>query len=127
MITDHRRRSSGDSDVPRVGHCKRDRCDVYIGRGSRWGNPFVFPGRRSKHDVTETDTPLADYERHVRASPGLMAALPELRGKALGCWCVRLADPEPDRPEDERCHGHVLQRLVREVCGDRSSKDSEHA
>ena len=106
-------------DRTRVGHWKRDRCDVYIGRGSKWGNPYVWPGaaRKSKHLVTETETPLADYEAHVRASPSLMAQLHELQGKVLGCWCVRLDDPDPERHEDERCHGHVLQRLVREVCG----------
>lgn len=98
----------------RVGHCRRDRCDVYIGRGSIWGNPFVFPGKakRSKHDVIEVEDPLARYEQHVRRDSFLMASLPELRGKVLGCFCVRLDDPEPERVEDERCHGHVLRRLV---------------
>jgi len=101
--------------MTRVGHCKRDRCDVYIGRGSRWGNPFVFPGmaRRSKYEVIEVEDPLTAYEQHVRSTPDLVAALPQLAGKVLGCWCVQL--DEPDEPE--RCHGHVLQRLVREVCG----------
>lgn len=35
-----------------------------------------------------------------------------------GFYRYRLDDPDPERPEDERCHGHVLQRLMREVCGD---------
>jgi len=25
----------------RVVHCKREPYDVYIGRGSKWGNPFT--------------------------------------------------------------------------------------
>jgi hypothetical protein len=33
-----------------------------------------------------------------------MAALPELKGKVLGCWCAPSA-----------CHGDVLMRLVNKV------------
>ena len=99
-----------DPGGTRVGHWKRDACDVYIGRGSRWGNPYVPLGwgRRSKHAVIEHADPLGAYEAHVRASPQLMAALPSLRGKALGCWCVRLGSPSTP----ERCHGHVLARMA---------------
>ena len=101
------------SERPRVGHWKRDRCDEYIGRGSIWGNPFVPRGwgKRSKHAVEEVDDCLAAYEVHVRARPDLMARLPELRGKVLGCWCFCLGDPD----EPERCHGHVLARMAMEA------------
>jgi hypothetical protein len=41
------------------------------------------------------------YERWLLENEELMAALPELRGKVLGCWCA----PRP-------CHGDVLARLA---------------
>jgi hypothetical protein len=74
----------------------RRRYDVYIGRPSKWGNPFV-PGR----DGTSTEV-TEKYEQHVRSRMDLVAALPELEGKTLGC-CGKL-----------HCHGHVLVKLVTE-------------
>ena len=80
--------------------------DVYIGRTGPWsllrpsltdvgwGNKFTRPRDR-----------LARYEHYVRHTPALVARLPELRGKRLGCWCA----PAP-------CHGDVLVRLVDELC-----------
>jgi hypothetical protein len=81
---------------------------VYIGRYQFWGagrhfpksiwhNPFLV-----KHYGREEAIRL--YEDHVRSSPGLMARLPELRGKVLACWCA-----------PQRCHGSVLLRLVAET------------
>jgi hypothetical protein len=69
--------------------------DVYIGRGSKWGNPYRIgiDGNR--------ETVIAKYELFLRASPGLLRALPTLRGKVLGCYCKPAA-----------CHGDVLARLA---------------
>lgn len=86
-----------DSRIPRVVH-RRDPHDVYIGRPSKWGNPFVI-GRDGDRAAV-----IARYEQHVRAErPDLLAALPELYGKALGCYCAPLP-----------CHGDVLAKLVAE-------------
>ncbi len=78
-----------------VVHCKRAAHDVYIGRPSRWGNPFVI-GR----DGTRADV-IARYEAWLLEQPELVDALPELAGKTLGCWCAPRA-----------CHGDVLARLA---------------
>lgn len=81
----------------RVVHCKRAPYDVYIGRGrgSRWGNPFVIGRDGDRAEVIEK------YERWLLTQPELLAALPGLRGRTLGCWCA----PRP-------CHGDVLARLA---------------
>jgi hypothetical protein len=79
----------------RVVHCKRDRYDVYIGRPSKWGNPYVIGRDGSRKQV------IAKYRAWLLARPELVAALPELRGKVLGCWCAPQA-----------CHGDVLVDLV---------------
>lgn len=81
-----------------VVHCKRDPYDVSIARPSKWGNPFKI-GR----DGTRSEV-IAKYEAWLHTQPDLLAALPELRGKVLGCWC----SPLP-------CHGDVLARLAEEV------------
>ena len=83
---------------------KNPKFDVYIGRTcmefdeSPWHNPFLLGPHR---DGTRTEV-IAKYREYVLASPELMARLPELKGKVLGCWC---------RPRLE-CHGDVLVELV---------------
>ena len=78
-----------------VVHCKRNTYDVYIGRPSKWGNPFVIPKDGDRAAV------IAKYRRWIRRQPKLMAALHELKGKRLGCYC----HPMP-------CHGDVLAELA---------------
>lgn len=79
---------------------------VYIGRGrgSIWGNPFTFKPGTLAEFVVPKDEVLTRYEAWLREQPHLMAALGELRGKMLGCWCK----PGP-------CHGDILARLADEV------------
>jgi hypothetical protein len=68
---------------------------VYIGRPGKWGNPFII-GRDGTRDEV-----VAKYRAYLLATPSLMAALPELRGKDLVCWCA-----------PEACHGDVLLALA---------------
>lgn len=87
----------------RVVHCRREKYDVYIGRPSKWGNPFVL----AKADGNKAEARLAviaKYEAWLREQPDLMASLHELRGKTLGCWCA-----------PKSCHGDVLARLAEEA------------
>ena len=74
---------------------------TYIGCQSRFGqsifgNPFKIP-RFSREES------LRLYEDHVRNSPNLMALLPTLKHRILGCFCA------------EQCHGGVLVRLIKEL------------
>ena len=77
-----------------VVHCKREPYDVYIGRPSKWGNPFIIGKDGTRAEVIEK------YREWVRSRPELMAALPELSGKTLGCWCA-----------PKECHGDILAEL----------------
>lgn len=78
----------------KVVHCKKEKYDIYIGRPSKWGNPFPLEDH-SREDA------ISLYEDWIKDQPELLAALPELKGKTLGCWCSPRA-----------CHGDVLLRLV---------------
>ena len=78
-----------------VVHHRRAEHEVYIGRPSKWGNPFVVSRDGTRAEVIEK------YEKWIKTQPHLMAALPELKGKVLGCWCAPRA-----------CHGDVLVRLA---------------
>lgn len=79
----------------RVVHWKKEPYDVYIGRPSKWGNPFVVGVDGTLEEI------LLKYENWIRSQPDLLAALPELDGKILGCWCA-----------PARCHGDVLLGLL---------------
>lgn len=78
-----------------VVHCHRARYDVYIGRPSIWGNPYKIGTDGTRGEVIDK------YLHYLLGNPTLMARLPELRGKVLGCWC----GPLP-------CRGDILLALV---------------
>lgn len=80
-----------------VVNLHKSRYDVYIGRGSKWGNPFVIGRDGTREQVIEK------YRQHLRNRPDLLQALPELRGKLLGCFCK----PKP-------CHGDIFVELLGE-------------
>lgn len=92
------------SEPPRVLNYHRDRIPegaVYIGRkwrhipASKWGNEFVIGWDGDRTAV------IAKYRVWICDQPELIAALPELRGRNLVCFCA----PEP-------CHGDVLLELA---------------
>jgi len=76
-------------------HCRSERHHVYIGRPSKWGNPFVVGKHGQRGEC------IALYEGWLRRNAALIEALDELRGLVLGCWCA----PRP-------CHGDVLVWLA---------------
>ena len=78
-----------------VVHCKHEQHDVYIGRPSKWGNPFAIGKDGDRATV------IAKYQAWIIQQPALMASLHELKGKTLGCWCAPQA-----------CHGDVLSALA---------------
>jgi hypothetical protein len=76
--------------------------DVLIDRSTRWGNPFSHQkGTKAKFLVATRTEAIEKYEAWIKTQPHLMAALPELKNKVLGCHCVPF-----------RCHGEVLVRLA---------------
>lgn len=82
---------------------------IYVGRAANRGgwhlaqsplaSPFS-PGRDGSREEV-----VAKYRTYLLGRPDLLALLPDLRGRRLGCWCV----PEP-------CHGHVIAELADAGC-----------
>jgi len=91
------------SDDELIAWAKENGCYVYIGDRephtgklrSDWYNPFKW----KKHGRAKA---VKLYRAYIQGKPELLARLPELRGKVLGCWCY----PKP-------CHGAVLIKLLR--------------
>lgn len=69
---------------------------IYIGRGSRWGNPFVIGQHGTRDQVC--DKYEAHLQRLVDSGAVTLEDLAALHGKVLVCWCAPL-----------RCHGDTLE------------------
>jgi hypothetical protein len=86
----------------KVVHCKKEPYDVYIGRPSKWGNPYTYKrGTGARFIVPSREEAVAAFKHWILRQPKLLKALPELKGKTLGCWCSPYA-----------CHGDVLAELA---------------
>lgn len=78
-----------------------DGYDVYIGRGSKWGNPFKMTDRSDE----ERERVIEEYRGYLwhKIKQGVITTeqLRELNGKKLGCFC-----------KPKACHGDVIKNAV---------------
>lgn len=84
----------------RVVNIRSDKCRenfIYIGRGSKWGNPFSIGKDGTREEVIEK------YREWVKTQPELLNSLHELKNMRLGCFCY-----------PQHCHGDVLIELLEE-------------
>lgn len=89
----------------KVVHCKKEPFDVYIGRGSVWGNPFSHKkGTAAKFIVDSREEAIQKFEEYLVTSPDLLEKVKELEGKILGCWC-----------KPKSCHGEVLLKHANQI------------
>ena len=90
---------------------------IYVGRPTKWGNPFYVMPRRvcptcntetspgdSAEDVVRDYRHFLDYPEnlHGHAMPTKEEIRTELRGHDLACWCAL----------DQPCHGDVLLEIA---------------
>lgn len=84
--------------MPKVLNNRTDKIPldaVYVGRPSKWGNPFQLIAETFRHDV------VIQYKEYLLKNKKLMNDLHELRGKDLVCWCA-----------PRECHADVLLKLA---------------
>ena len=79
---------------------------VYIGRPSKWGNPFSWlPNTPEQFKVKDREEAVRAYEYWIINNfHAPLQSVHELIGKDLVCWCKPLS-----------CHGDVLLRLAAEL------------
>ena len=89
----------------RVVHCKKEDYDVYVGRPSKWGNPFTHlnDATQAKFKVGSRKEAIDAYREWITKGEGqyLLKDLNVLEGKVLGCWCA-----------PKSCHADVLVELI---------------
>ncbi len=72
---------------------------IYIGRPSKWGNPFSIGKDGTREEVIEK------FRCWILTNPELLSdAKVELCGKDLICFCKPLS-----------CHGDILIRIANEI------------
>lgn len=80
---------------PTVVNKYKEDFDIYIGRGSKWGNPFVI-GEDGDRNIV-----IHKYRSYLfsQIEAGFITKedFEELTGKRLGCFCK----PQP-------CHGDII-------------------
>jgi hypothetical protein len=83
---------------PRVVNLNTHPYDVYIGRGSIWGNPYShLKGTKALHIVKTRKQAVMAYKQYLLQNEELLEKLPTLVGKVLGCYCA-----------PKLCHGHMI-------------------
>lgn len=89
--------------ITRVANKDRgEEFDVYIGRGTKWGNPYAVgfgqvPGEEADNREEAIRKYAYDFSRGLLGDKNFMTDLAKLQGKRLGCHCKPRA-----------CHGDVL-------------------
>lgn len=93
------------NNIQYVVHCKKAKYDVYVGRPSKFGNPFTYKeGTTAPFICATREECIQKFEEWLLAQPELVAAAKaELKGKTLACWCHPLS-----------CHADVLARIANE-------------
>jgi hypothetical protein len=87
--------------MPKVLNKRKDfipEGSVYVGRPSKYGNPFSIGVDGTRGEV------LDKYRKYLNDNPDLVADIKkELKGKDLVCWCMPL-----------RCHAEILLEIANE-------------
>ena len=83
----------------KVVHCKKEKFDVYIGRPTIYGNPFVI-GKDGNREEVIVKFHWYFHAKLARDKEFLKIVL-TLKGKKLGCYCKPLA-----------CHGDEIVTFV---------------
>jgi hypothetical protein len=92
---------SGEKRTTAVNINKGIRCEVYVGRGTPFGNPFVIGDKDEDGNKLDREEAIRKYREYfyqkLQMDPNFKKQVLALKGKILGCHCVPLL-----------CHSSVL-------------------
>lgn len=90
--------------MPKVLNMRTDQIPkdaVYVGRPTKWGNPFIIGKDGTREEVIDKYADWLDDMILNQNKVDLADVLDELQGKDLVCWCAPLP-----------CHADVLLELA---------------
>ena len=76
---------------------KNDEHDVFIGRPSIYGNPFIIGKDGTRSQVIEK------FEEYFTKLSNIKELLNDIEGKRIACWCKI----------NDNCHGDVIVKLIK--------------
>lgn len=86
----------------------KENYDVYIGRGSEWGNPFTHikdKSTKAEYIVSSREESIECFRgyllKKIIDDPSCIERLKLLKGKRLGCFC-----------KPKSCHGDIIKEVV---------------
>jgi hypothetical protein len=77
--------------LTKIVNINKDNYDIYIGRGSVYGNPFIIGIDGTRKECIEK------YKYFLINNKNLMKEILKLEGKILGCYC-----------KPKACHGDII-------------------
>ena len=86
------------STETRAVNIRSEPYDVYMGRRGKWGNRFVIGRDGTRDEVCDK------HDKWFREQKDLIALLPTLEGKRLGCFC-----------KPKRCHVDNIITVMHEI------------
>ena len=82
----------------KVVNLKESEYTVYIGRPSKWGNPFKIGKDGTRKEVLEK------YRQYLLNNKLLMEDILSLDGEILGCYC-----------KPKACHGDIIVETIENI------------
>ena len=93
---------SVDSTNTRIVNVNNSSYDVFIGRPSKFGNPFIIGRDGTRSEVIEKYRHYLD--RAIASGFITVEEILALKGERLGCFCA-----------PHRCHGEVIIEKIKEL------------
>ena len=88
--------------MARVVNVRYGTYDVYIGRGSPFGNPYVIGVDGDREEVIRLYK--VDFYFKIKNDPAFRTQVEALRGNTLGCHCHPMS-----------CHGDVIVEYLEQA------------
>lgn len=85
--------------MTKVVNLKRESFDIFIGRPSAFGNPFIIGRDGDRNGVIELYRRY--FHRRISTDGDFRVKVSALKGKVLGCYCKPLP-----------CHGDVIAEYL---------------
>ena len=97
--------------MTRVVNKRKEKYDVYIGRGSIFGNPYThrfIDGTKASYQVSSREEAIESYSKYfydrIEHDLEFLDEVLRLKDKTLGCYC-----------SPATCHGDVISEFLNKL------------
>ena len=97
--------------MTKVVNIKKKKCDVYIGRGSIFGNPYThlpIGNTKAQVQVESREAAIEEYRKYfyhrIETDQNFLDEVLRLKDKILGCYC-----------SPKKCHGDIIVEFLEKL------------